>query len=94
MSKNISRDLEGLMKLTTPFTPLNKKFNEIDLIRHAMNSKEKSATERLHSDYRKIFKSDPCISYCDKELPTISNGYWSTYTTDLPQQIHIKVLLD
>jgi len=24
--------------------------------------------------------------YCDKELPTISNGYvWSTYATDPPQ---------
>ena len=56
----MSRDLGGLMKLTTPFTILNKKFNEMDLIRHAMNSKEKSATDRLHYDYRKI----PCIMYC------------------------------
>ena len=55
------------MKLNTPFTILNKKFNEMDLIRHAMKSKGKSATERLHDDYRKIFKSDPCIMYCDKE---------------------------
>ena len=75
MGKNKSRDLGGLMKLTTPFTILNKKFNEMDFIRHAMNSKEKSATDRLHDDYRKIFKSDPCIIYCDKEHPTISNGY-------------------
>ena len=71
----MSRDLGCLMKLTTPFTILNKKFNEMDLIRHAMNSKEKSATERLHDDYRKIFKSDPFIMYFDKEPPTISNGY-------------------
>ena len=91
----MSRDLGGLMKLTTPFTILNKKFNEMDFIRHAINSKEKSATERLHDDYRKIFKSDPCIMYNDKEPHTISNGYvWSTYESDLPQQIHIKVRLD
>ena len=71
----MSRDLGGLIKLTTPFTILNKEINEMDLIRHAMNSKEKSATERLHDDYRKMFKSDPCIMYFDKEPPTISNGY-------------------
>ena len=89
MGKNIIRDLRGLMKITTPFTILNKKFNEMDFIRNAMNSKEKSATERLLYDYRKKFKSDPCIMYCDKEPPTISNGYvWSTYVTDLIQQVH------
>ena len=54
------------MKFKTPFTILNKKFNEMDLIRDAMKLKEKSATERLHNDYRKIFKSDPCIMYCDR----------------------------
>ena len=63
------------MKLTTPFTILNKKFNKMDLIRYAMNLKEKSATERLHDDYRKMFKSDPCIMYFDKEPPTIINRY-------------------
>ena len=71
----MSRDLGGLIKLTTPFTILNKEFNEMDLIRHAMNTIEKSATERLHDDYRKMFKSDPCIRSFDKEPPTISNGY-------------------
>ena len=65
----MSRDLGGLMKLTTPFTILNKKFNEMDLIRHAMNSKEKSATERLHNDYRKMFKSDPSLCIASKNLP-------------------------
>ena len=55
------------MKPNTPFTNLNKKFNEMDLIRNEMKSKENSAIERLHNDYRKIFKSDPCIMYCDKE---------------------------
>ena len=59
------------MKLNTPFTILNKKFNEMDLIRHAMKSKGKSATERLNDDYRKIFKTDPCIMYCDKESPSM-----------------------
>ena len=58
------------MKLTTPFTILNRKFNEMDLIRYAINSKKKSATERLHDDYRKMFKSDPYIFYCDKKRPT------------------------
>ena len=92
MGKIISRDLRGLMQLTTPFSILNKKFNEMDFIRQAINLREKSATERLHDDYRKMFKSDPYIIYCDKEPPTISNGYvWSTYATDLHQQVHIKV---
>ena len=53
------------MKLTTPFTILNRTFNEMDLIRDAI--KRKLATERLHDDYRKMFKN--------KEDPTIVNGY-------------------
>ena len=44
------------MKLTTPFTILNRKFIEMDLIRDAMN-RRKLATERLHEDYRKIYKT-------------------------------------
>ena len=44
------------MKLTTPFTIINRKFNQIDLIRDAMN-RRKLATERLHEDYRKIYKT-------------------------------------
>ena len=63
------------MKLTTPFAILNRNFNEIDFIRNAIKSKEKYATERLHHDYRKMFKSDPCIMYCEKENQSISNGY-------------------
>ena len=43
------------MKLTTPFTILNRKFNQMDLIRDAMN-RRKLATERLHEDYRKMYK--------------------------------------
>ena len=45
------------MKLTTPFTILNRKFNEMDLIRDAMK-RRKLATERLHEDYRKIYKKN------------------------------------
>ena len=63
------------MKLNIPFTILKKKFNVMDLINHAIKSKEKSATERLHDDYRKIFKSDPCIMYCDNEPNTIRKWY-------------------
>ena len=44
------------MKLTTPFTILNRKFNEMDLIRDEMN-RRKLATERLHEDYRKMYKN-------------------------------------
>ena len=54
------------MKLITPFTILNRKVNEMDLIRNAMKSK-KFATERLHDDYRKMYKN--------REHPTIVNGY-------------------
>ena len=54
------------MKLTTPFTIINRKINEIDLSRDSMK-KRKLATERLHDEYRKMFKN--------KEYPTIVNGY-------------------
>ena len=63
------------MKLITPFTILNRKFNKMDLIRHALKSKEKFANERMHDDYRKMFNSDPCIMYCEAESPTLNNGY-------------------
>ena len=43
------------MKLITPFTILNQNFHEMDLIREAMN-KRRLATEKLHEEYRKIFK--------------------------------------
>ena len=54
------------MELTTPLTILNRPFNEMELIRDPMK-KRKLATERLHDDYRKMFKN--------KEHPTIVNGY-------------------
>ena len=44
------------MKLTTPFTILNRKFNEMDKVRDAIN-KRKIATVRLHKDYRKMYKT-------------------------------------
>ena len=47
----------------------------MDLIRNAINSKEKSAAETLHDEYRKISKSDPCIMYCKNEPPAITKGY-------------------
>ncbi len=43
------------MKLITPFTILNQNFHEIDLIRDTMKNR-KFATERLHEDYRKMYK--------------------------------------
>ena len=42
------------MKLITPFTILNRKFKEIDLITDAIK-RRKLATERLHEDYRKMY---------------------------------------
>ena len=44
------------MKLTTPFTILNQRFKEMDLIRDAMK-RRKLLTERLHEDYRKMYKN-------------------------------------
>ena len=44
------------MKLIPNLTILNRKFNEMAFIRDAMNSR-KLATERLHDDYRKMFKN-------------------------------------
>ena len=44
------------MKLVTPFTILNQNFHEMDLIREAMN-KRRLATEKLHEEYRKMYKN-------------------------------------
>ena len=44
------------MKLTTPFTIINGKLNQMDLVRDAIN-RRKLATERLHEDYRKMYKN-------------------------------------
>ena len=53
---NIDRDTGGLMKLITPFTILNKNFQEMDFIREAMKNR-KLVTERLHENYRKMYKT-------------------------------------
>ena len=45
------------MKLITPFTFLNRNFHEMNFIREAMKKKRKFATERLHEDYRKMYKN-------------------------------------
>ena len=44
------------MKLNTPLTILNLNLNEMELIRDAMK-RRKLATERLHKDYRKMYKN-------------------------------------
>ena len=44
------------MKLTTPFTIINEKLNQMDFIIDEMN-RRKLATERLHEDYRKMYKN-------------------------------------
>ena len=64
------------MKLTTPFFPiLKRKINKMDLIIYVIKLKVISETERLHNDYRKMFKSGNFIMYCDEKSATISNGY-------------------
>ena len=54
--ENIDIATGGLMKLITPFTILNKKFHEMDFIREEMKHR-KLATERLHKDYRNMYKT-------------------------------------
>ena len=44
------------MKITTPLTILNRESNKMHLIRDAM-IRRKLATERLHEDYRKMYKN-------------------------------------
>ena len=44
------------MELTTSFTIINGKLNQMDLIRDAM-MRRKLATKRLHEDYRKMYKN-------------------------------------
>ena len=50
------------MKLTNPSAILNRKFIEIDLIRNAMK-RRKLATERLHNDYRKMYRTHQFAYY-------------------------------
>ena len=53
---NIRVAIGGLMQLITPFTILAQNFHEMDLIRDAMKNR-RLAKERLHDDYRKIYKN-------------------------------------
>ena len=48
------------MKLTTPSTNINQKFNERDLIRDVMK-RRKLATKSLHNDYRKMQKTQQFV---------------------------------
>ncbi len=50
------------MKLTTPFTILKQNFREMDFIKEAINNK-RLATERLHEDYRKMYKNHQFAYY-------------------------------
>ena len=53
---NISVDIGGHMKLITPVTIPNQNLHKMDLIREAIKNR-RLATERLHDDYRKIYKN-------------------------------------
>ena len=44
------------MKLTTPFPIFNRKSNKLILIRDKIKNR-RLANERLHDDYRKIYKN-------------------------------------
>ena len=44
------------MKLITPITILNQNLHKMDLIMDIMKNR-RLATERLHDDYRKIYKN-------------------------------------
>ena len=44
------------MKLITPFTMLNQNFNKMDLTIDAIKNR-RLATEKLHDNYRKIYKN-------------------------------------
>ena len=60
------------MKLITPFTILNQNFHEMDLIREAMN-KRRLATEKLHEEYRKMYKNH---QFAYQYLMDLLNEYW------------------
>ena len=50
------------MKLITPFTILNQNFHEMDWIKDAMKNR-RLATERLHDNYRIIYKNQQEIAF-------------------------------
>ena len=55
------------MKLITPFTILTQNFHEIDLIKDTMKNR-RLATERLHDDYRKIYKNHQFAEIIKNEI--------------------------
>ena len=60
------------MKLITPFTILNQNFHEMELIRDAMQNR-RLATERLHDDYRKIYKNHQFAQTINKNRFPVGN---------------------
>ena len=67
------------MKLNTPFTILNEKFNEMDLIRHAIKSKGKS---RLKDDMMTIEKFTnliPALCIPIKNLTLLVNDMFNLF---------------
>jgi len=63
------------MNLIAPFTILTQNFHEMVLIRDAMKHR-RLATERLHDDYRKIYKNYQFAWIINKK--SLSN--WKPYT--------------
>ena len=45
------------MKITTPFTLINRKCNEMDLVRDAIKER-KLTTEKLHNYHKKMYKTN------------------------------------
>ena len=62
------------MKLITPFKIPNQNFHEMDLIREAMN-KRRLATEKLHEEYRKMYKNH---QFAYQYLMEFLNELWNT----------------
>ena len=62
------------MKLITPFTNLTQNFHEMDLIKDAMKNR-RLATERLHDDYRKIYKNHQFAQIINKK----QRSSWKPY---------------
>ena len=65
------------MKLITPFTILNQNFHEMDLIREAMNQR-RLATEKLHADYRKMYKNH---QFAYQYLMELLTNLWNNQPT-------------
>ncbi len=62
------------MQLITPFTILTQNFHEMDFIRDAMKNR-RLVTERLHDDYRKIYKNHQFVQIINKK----QRSSWKPY---------------